>query len=181
MMAGLSLSAAFCRAATSSTARKGVVVLAEGDLGTIELLLDVVVPVEVIRGLKGKERRHPHDHGPEHFVADVEIVVSEAALLAGQDTVIGILGRELRHGHPERRSLFHALEDEEDAVSVLAHHFPQPRLDMVLLAYALLGPLDGDGVIAGKGLDPVLVVGGPLAQHVFAYHRNADDLAEEMH
>jgi hypothetical protein len=43
-----------------------------------------------------------------------------------------------------------------------------------------LGPLNGDIVIAGKGLDPVLVVGGPLAQHLFAHRRNANDPAEEV-
>src|SRR6516165_10682927 len=52
-----------------------VVVLTKGDLLAIELLLDEVVAVEVIRRLEGKERRHTHDHGTEHFIADVEIVV----------------------------------------------------------------------------------------------------------
>ena len=36
-------------------------------------------------------------------------------------------------------------------------------------------------MIAGKGFDPVLVVAGPLAQELFADHRSADDLAEEVH
>src|SRR6516164_8771600 len=62
---------------------KRVVVLAKGELLVIELLLDEVVAVEVIRRLEGKERRHPHDHGAEDFIADVEVVVGEAALLAG--------------------------------------------------------------------------------------------------
>jgi hypothetical protein len=75
-----------------------VVVLAKANACTIELLLDVVVAVEVIRRLERKEGCHPHDHGTQDFIADVEVVVGEAALLAGQDAVIGILGRELRHG-----------------------------------------------------------------------------------
>jgi hypothetical protein len=36
-------------------------------------------------------------------------------------------------------------------------------------------------VIAGEGLDPVLVIGGSLTQDLFAHHRSADDLAKEVH
>src|SRR5262245_33058896 len=104
-------------------AEKSIVMLAKRDLCAIEFLLNEAVPVEIIGRLEGKEGRHAHDHGPEHLIADVEVVVGEAALLAGQDAVIGVLGRELRHRHPKRRSLLHALEDEEDTVSVLLHHF----------------------------------------------------------
>src|SRR5262249_51845683 len=121
MISGLNLSAAACNAATSSTAKNAL--LSKPDICTTELLLDEVVPVEVIRGLEGKEGRHPHDHRAEHLVANVEVVVGEAALLAGQDAGIGILGRELRDGHPEGWSLFHALKDEENAESVLFRHF----------------------------------------------------------
>src|SRR5262252_4689510 len=99
-----------------------VVVLTKGDLLAIELLLDEVVAVEVIRRLEGKERRHTHDHGTEHFIADVEIVVGEPALLAGQDAVVGIRSRELRLCDTIARPLLHALEDEVDAVSVPSHH-----------------------------------------------------------
>ena len=35
-------------------------------------------------------------------------------------------------------------------------------------------------MIAGKGLDPVLVVGGPLAQQLLAHDRSSDDVAEEV-
>src|SRR6202008_3252127 len=100
-----------------------ICVLAKGDLVAIELLLDEVVAVEVIRRLEGKERRHTHDHGTEDFIADVEVVVGEAALLPGQDAVVGILGRELRRWVTKARPRLHALEDEVDAVSVPAHHF----------------------------------------------------------
>ena len=51
----------------------------------------------------------------------------------------------------------------------------------MFLAHALLGPLDRDAMIACVGLHPVLVVGGALAQDFLADHRNADDLAEEVH
>src|SRR5262249_61681515 len=75
-------------------------IISKPDICTIELLLDEAVPVEVVRGLEGEERRHPHDHGAHDFIADVEVVVSEAALLAGQDAVSWILGRALRDRDP---------------------------------------------------------------------------------
>src|SRR5207248_4625511 len=43
-----------------SNGEERIVVLAKGDLLAIELLLDEVVTVEVIRRLEGKERRHTH-------------------------------------------------------------------------------------------------------------------------
>jgi hypothetical protein len=42
--------------------------------------------------LEGEKRRHTHDSGTEVFIADVEVVVREAAPLASQDAVVGILG-----------------------------------------------------------------------------------------
>jgi hypothetical protein len=36
-------------------------------------------------------------------------------------------------------------------------------------------------MIAGEGLDPVLVFGRTLAQYLFAQHSNADDLSEKVH
>ena len=51
---------------------------------------------------------------------------------------------------------------------------------MVLFADALLGPLDGDLVIAGEGFHPVPVVGGTSAQHLFAHYRNAQHLTDEV-
>src|ERR1700730_5474827 len=129
-----------------------VVVLAEGDLLAIELLLDEVVAVEVIRRLEGKERRHTHDHGTEDFIADVEVVMGKAALLAGPNAVVGIPGREFRCCYTKARPLLHALEDEVDAVSVPSHHLAEPGLNIVLLAHALLGPRDRNVMIAGECL-----------------------------
>jgi hypothetical protein len=77
--------------------------------------------------------------------------------------------------------LFHALEDEVNAVAVAPGHAAQPGQNMIFLAHALLGPLNRKAVIAGEGLDPVLVIGGAPAQHLLAHRRNADDLAEEVH
>jgi hypothetical protein len=38
-----------------------------------------------------REEGYTHHHGAENFVADVEVVVREAAALAGEDTVVGSL------------------------------------------------------------------------------------------
>ena len=48
-------------------------------------------------GLERQGRGDPHHHRAEGFVADVEIVVGEAAALASKDTIIGILGWVFRH------------------------------------------------------------------------------------
>src|SRR3974377_276966 len=95
MMSGLSRSAAARSDAGSATARKAVV-LAEADPRPPQLLLDEAVAVEVIGGLEGKERRYQQDHRPEHLVADVEVVVREAAALMREDAVMRVLARIFR-------------------------------------------------------------------------------------
>jgi hypothetical protein len=95
MTSALSLSAAACRAAKSSTARKALSVLRK-PICPFQLLLDEAVAVEVIAGLERKERGHPHDDGAEDLVADEEIVVGETAALRGKDPVVGVLGLPTR-------------------------------------------------------------------------------------
>src|SRR5271165_1121058 len=92
--------------------KKSIVVLAEADLRSVQLLFDEAVAVEVIGGLERQERGDAHHHRAEGFVTDVEIVVGEAAALAGKDAIIGILGWEFRHGDAKGRPLLHALENE---------------------------------------------------------------------
>ena len=70
--------------------------LAEADPRPPQLLLDEAVAVEVIGGLEGKERRYQQDHRPEHLVADVEVVVREAAALMREDAVMRVLARIFR-------------------------------------------------------------------------------------
>ena len=111
----------------------------EADLCSVQLLLDEAVSVEVIRGLERQERGDPHHHRAQGFVADVEIVVGEAAAVAGKDAVIGILGWIFRHGDAKCRPLLHALEDAVDAVGIRPHDAALPRQDVVFLAHALLG------------------------------------------
>ncbi len=88
MICGLSLSAAACSAVDVVDREEGVVGLAEADLRPLQLLLDEAVAVEVVGGLEREERGHPHHYRAEDFIADIEIVVGEAAALAGKDPVI---------------------------------------------------------------------------------------------
>src|SRR5260221_3094775 len=159
---------------------EGVVVLAEADPRPLQLLLDVAVGVEIVGGLKGEERRHPHDHRSEHLVADVEVVVGEAAALPRDDAVMRVLARILRQADPEGCTLLHALEDEVDTIAVAPGHAVQPRQDMVFLAHPLLGPHDRELVIARIGFNPAPVIFRPLAQHLLADLRHAEDAMEEV-
>src|SRR4249919_1654110 len=94
MMSGLNRSAA---ASHVINGQEGIVVFAEADLRAVEFLLDEAVAIEVISRLEGEERGHTHDHGAKSLIADVEIVVGEAAALAGEDAVVRVLGGIFRH------------------------------------------------------------------------------------
>src|SRR5712672_738122 len=160
---------------------EGIVGLAEADLRPFELLLDKAVAVEVVGGLEREERGHPHHHRAQGFVAEVEVVVCEAAALAGEDPVIWILGGVFGGADAKARPLLHALEDEVHAVGVVPDHAALPGQDMVFLAHALLGPFDRQAMIAGEGFHPGLVVGGAPAQDLFVHHRKPDHVPEEVH
>src|SRR5690348_18149713 len=97
-----------------------------------------------------------------------------------QDSVVGVFGRILRHADPEGGPLFHALENEIDAMGALLAHPAQPGQDVILFADPFLGPLEGDVVVAGKSFHPVLVVGGALGEYLLAQDWNSQDLAKEM-
>ena len=129
----------------------------------------------------GKNGGHPHHHRAQGFVAEVEVVVREAAALAGEDPVIWILGGVFGDADAKARPLLHALEDEVDAVGVVPGHAALPGQDMVFLAHALLGPFDRQAMIAGEGFHPGLVVGRAPAEDLFVDHRNADHVTEEVH
>ena len=64
MISGLSRSAAACSAATSFDGQKGIIVLAEAYLSTVEFLLDEAVAVEVIGGPEGKNEATRITMGP---------------------------------------------------------------------------------------------------------------------
>ncbi len=158
-----------------------IVVLAEADLCAVELLLDEAVTIEVVSRLEGEERGHPHHHGAENFIADVEVIVGEAAALVGEDAIVRVRRRIFRHTDAEGCPLLHALEDEVDTVPVGSDHAAQPPQNIVFLADALFGPLDRDTMVAGEGFDPVLVVGRALAQDFLADYWNPDNPTEEVH
>jgi hypothetical protein len=90
--------------------QKRIIVLAEGDLGSLEFLLDEGVAIKVVGGLEWQEGSHPHHDRSKYLIVNVEIVVREAAALMRQDPVVGVFCRILRHADPEGRPLFHALE-----------------------------------------------------------------------
>src|SRR5580704_10729354 len=137
--------------------------------------------IEIVGGLERKERCHANDDRSEDFIADIEVVVREATPLVSQNAMVRILGRELGNAATEGGTLFHALEDEVDSTRILLHHPAQGRQHVVLLAHALFGPFDGNLVIAGISLDPLLVVASSLREHLLVHHRHPDDLAEEIH
>ena len=145
-----------------------------------EFPLDEGMAVEPVGGVEGEEAGHADDDRSQDLVADVEVVVGEAATLVRQDAVVGILGGILRHADAEGAALFHAFEDEVDAVSPTLLHAAQCRQDVILFAESFFGPLDGDLVIAGEGFHPVAVIVGASAEHLLAHHRNTEDLTDEM-
>ena len=81
--------------------QEGIVVLAEADLGAIQLLFDEGVAVQLIGRLEGEEGGHAHHHRAQDFIPNIEVVVREAAALRCEDAVIGILRRILRDRAPE--------------------------------------------------------------------------------
>ena len=180
MMAGLRRSAAACSAATSSTARKALSSLRKPTLAARQFPLHEGVAVEIIGGVEGKERRHAHDDRPQYLVANVEVEMGETAALMRQYAMVGVLCRELRHADAKRPALFHAPEDEVDAVGVLLFHPAQRGQDVIFFAHAFFRPFDRDRVIAGVRFHPVPVFVGALAEHFLAHHRNAQNLAEEV-
>jgi len=126
-------------------------------------MLNEAMAVEVVCGLEGEERADAHHDGAERLIANVEVVVREAAALVSDDAVIGILGGIFRRRDAEGRSQFHAFENKIHAVGIFSHHAALPAEDKVLLADALLGPFYRDAMIAGEGFNPALVAMGALA------------------
>jgi hypothetical protein len=83
---------------------EGIVVFLEADAGTPQLPFHERMAVEPVGGVKRKETGDPADDRPQHLVADVEVVVREAAPMHRQDTVIGTrvgyLGTVMRKVRP---------------------------------------------------------------------------------
>ena len=85
------------------------------------------------------------------------------------------------HSDAKAGALLHALEDKVNTIGALLRHPALPGRDVLFLAHTLFGPLDRQPMIAGESFHPGLVVGGALAEDVFADRGNADDVAEEVH
>src|SRR2546430_13963755 len=66
------------------------------------------------------------------FIADVEVIVGEAAALVGEDAIVRVRRRIFRHTDAEGCPLLHALEDEVDTVPVGSDHAAQPPQNIVL-------------------------------------------------
>ncbi|HKV38410.1 MAG TPA: Uma2 family endonuclease [Blastocatellia bacterium] len=49
--------------------------------------------VEVIGDLERQERAHPHRHGSEHLVSDVEVIVGVTGTPASDDSIVGVLAQ----------------------------------------------------------------------------------------
>src|SRR6266568_7805484 len=121
---------------------EGIVVLAEADVGPLQLPLDERVAIEPVRGVEREEACHAQDDGPQNFIVDVEVVMRETAALVREDAVVWVSGGILRDGDAERPALFHALEDEVDAVSVRLLDTAQRGQHVILFANSLFGPFD---------------------------------------
>jgi len=157
------------------------------DPTTREIARHDVMPVDVIGGLERQEGSHAQDEGAEHVVADVEVIVRVAGPLTRHDSVVGIVGRVLRQPDAELRPLFEALEDKVDAIFPLALESLSVGADVVLLLQLLrleylgIGPLDGNVVVAGVGLDPLLVLLRPFGQRLLGQGIDVVYVAEEVH
>ncbi len=138
------------------------------------------MPIDVVRRVEGEKRSDSQHYRAKDFIADVEVVVGEAAAVLVQDAVIGIVGGKFGQDGAKGLALFHALEDEVDTMLVLALQPAEPGADVVFLAYSLLRPLDGDLALPGVRVDPLVIVVGPLPQHFFGDGVDAQCFPEEI-
>src|SRR5450759_4110561 len=106
MISGLSRSAAACNSGHIVHRQESVIVFVEANLLPVQLLLHEGVAVEPIGGVKRKEARHAHDDGSQNLVADVEVVMREAAALVRQDAIVGVLSGISRHADAEGAAQF---------------------------------------------------------------------------
>src|SRR5207244_5796265 len=90
--------------------------------------------VEIVGSLEREERRHAHHHRPQRFVTDVEVIMREAAPLASQNAVVGIVGGKPGNRRAERLALFHAFQNEVSSMLLSAFHAAQGRAYVILLA-----------------------------------------------
>lgn len=148
---------------------EGVIVLAETDPAPDQFPRDARGAVEPVGRVAGEKRGPADQDRSEPLGADIEVVMGEAAGRMRQDAVVGVLRGILRHAAPEGAALFHALEDEVDSERILLHHPSQGGQNVIFLANTFSRPLHRDPGVAGKGLQPVLVVVGARAENFLAH------------
>src|SRR5437588_9656761 len=151
----------------------------------LQLASDEGMPINPIAGLEGEKRADAQDHGAEHFIADVEVVVGIGRPVPFEDAVVGIVGRVLGQAGMESGARFHGFENEVDAEALPTFHGAKIRSDVIFLAEAFLlhvfiGPAEGNTVVTREGFDPMLVVSRSLPQRLFSNGIDAVHVAEEM-
>ena len=72
--------------------KKGVVLLAETDALALEFGGEERMTVDPVARWEGEKRTHAHDDGAEHFIANVEVIVSIGGPLPSGDAVMGVVG-----------------------------------------------------------------------------------------
>jgi hypothetical protein len=147
-------------------AEEGIPLLAESDSCRAELLGDEGVAVEIEGHDEGKIRGDLHHHGPQSFVAEVEVIVRKAAPSTAEETILGAGIREGGRAGAKGITPFLALENAIDPVAVLALHALQPGADVFVLA-AFGGPFKRQTVLAGIGLYPSLIFAGGAGQNLW--------------
>src|SRR5438876_2352863 len=163
-----------------------VVVPPKRDSGSLQRTGDDVVPVEIVRRLKREERPDAENEGAEHLVANVEVVMRVPVPCPSQEAIVGIVGRVLRQPRIERRSRFHAFQDEIHPESLPAFEAGAVRADVVFSLQALglqrlvISPLNGNPVVTSERVHPPLVLLRSLAQGLFRDRVDAVNVPEEM-
>src|ERR1700730_14674998 len=136
--------------------------------------------IKIVGDGKGEERSHAQGDRPQHFVANVEGIVSVAGTLSGEDAVMGIVDWKPGIGGTEGGSQFHALEDEIDSELMAALYSSQVGTNVVFLAYSFFGPLHGNLTFLGEGFHPAMVIVGSLTQGLFADGTHLVDVAKKV-
>ena len=163
-----------------SNGDEGVIMHPVADAPTQTLPLHEVMAAEIPRGLKGKKGADPQNHGSQHVVEDIEVVVGEAASCLSDDAVIRIIGGEPGRDRAEGGGLLHALENEIDPEASGAFSLCEEGSYPIFLPHVLFRPFDGDAMVPGIGLDPVLVVNGPSGEYLLGDAGNAEDVSKEI-
>lgn len=159
---------------------EGVIAHAVADALADAFPLHEVMAIEIPGGLEGKKRADPEHHGSQDVIEDIEVVVREAAPGLLQDAVIRIIGGELGRYRAKGGGLLHALENEIDPEASGAFGRSEEGPYPIFLPHVLFGPFDGDAMVPGIGLDPVLVVNGASGQHLLRDAADAKDVSKKI-